>query len=440
MKTVKGLLILTALFILFATIRAQTPVVGDVVGSGSGSVTAGGGIGVTESTVSVDIDGEAEDSTPDALDWLLTELAATPGTFAKTAIQDLLTGGTGITTSGRSIDFDATELGSLIISNGANGSLTFGWSLSGATDPQFTAANNLLTLNVPLNVPELQVAGGGAGSFSILEGTAPGAGASAGLHNVYFDSADSSLKSHENGGSVVTYATLAGTQTLTNKTLTAPVISTISNTGTITLFTATDTVVGKATTDTLTNKTLDAEGTGNVVTIPMKVSMGFVGCSGTTGTILWDTLTTGAPTATCSAGTTNTAMMRGKLDFADDATAYSVQRQDIWLPFDWTGNVSFKLLWQAVATTGDVVWQVSTACRADAEVNDVAWNTADAITDTAKGTTLQLNEATGTLTMTGCAANELLHIRVLRDRAHASDTIADVVSLISAEITLRRAI
>ncbi len=48
----------------------------------------------------------------------------------------------------------------------------------------------------------------------------------------------------------------ATTDTLTNKTLTAPVISTISNTGTVTLPTDTDTLVGKATTDTLTNKTL----------------------------------------------------------------------------------------------------------------------------------------------------------------------------------------
>ena len=53
-----------------------------------------------------------------------------------------------------------------------------------------------------------------------------------------------------------TVATLAGSQTLTNKTLTAPIISSISNSGTLTLPTSSDTLVGRATTDTLTNKTL----------------------------------------------------------------------------------------------------------------------------------------------------------------------------------------
>lgn len=46
------------------------------------------------------------------------------------------------------------------------------------------------------------------------------------------------------------------TQTLTNKTLTNPVISTIINTGTLTLPTSTDTLIGRDTTDILTNKSL----------------------------------------------------------------------------------------------------------------------------------------------------------------------------------------
>lgn len=48
-------------------------------------------------------------------------------------------------------------------------------------------------------------------------------------------------------------------QTLTNKTLTTPIIGTISNTGTLTLPTSTDTILGRATTDTLTNKTINGD-------------------------------------------------------------------------------------------------------------------------------------------------------------------------------------
>ena len=62
----------------------------------------------------------------------------------------------------------------------------------------------------------------------------------------------------------VDVVTLSATQTLTNKTLTLPVISQISNVGVVSLPTATDTLVGRATTDTLTNKSIS--GSTNTLT------------------------------------------------------------------------------------------------------------------------------------------------------------------------------
>lgn len=123
--------------------------------------------------------------------------------------------------------------------------------------------------------------------------------------------------------------TLTGTQTLTNKTLTAPVISSISNTGLLTLPTSTDTLVGRATTDTLTNKTFTAP-----IETYYTTATGFAGYSYyaiTNGTIQY---ITGSSTAngtlniTAASGTTlNTTMAVGQsiscvLLVTNGATAY----------------------------------------------------------------------------------------------------------------------
>jgi len=89
-------------------------------------------------------------------------------------------------------------------------------------------------------------------------------------------------------------ATEAGTQTLTNKTLTAPVIATIVNTGTLTLPTSTDTLVGRATTDTLTNKTLTAPVIATIVntgTLTLPTSTDTLVGRATTDTLTNKTLT-----------------------------------------------------------------------------------------------------------------------------------------------------
>jgi hypothetical protein len=87
------------------------------------------------------------------------------------------------------------------------------------------------------------------------------------------------------------------TDTLTNKTLTTPIISSISNTGTLTLPTSTDTLVGRDTTDTLTNKTLASPTfTGQVTGLEIAFSQSIV-FEGTTADSFETTLTAGEPTA-----------------------------------------------------------------------------------------------------------------------------------------------
>lgn len=75
--------------------------------------------------------------------------------------------------------------------------------------------------------------------------------------------------------------TLTGSQTLTNKTLTTPIISSISNTGTLTLPVSSDTLVGRATTDTLTNKSISGA-TNTITAVPLSAFTNL----GTTATVL----------------------------------------------------------------------------------------------------------------------------------------------------------
>ncbi len=193
---------------------------------------------------------------------------------------------------------------------------------------------------------------------------------------------------------------------------------------------------GDARTATLTNKTLDAEGTGNVLTIPRRIWFPAAGCNNATAGSVWDLPTSGAAVAACVTGT-NT--QKGVLDFAD---ASNLSAQVTYkLPSTWTGNIGANIKWFSSTTTGDVVWQVATVCVADAETDDPAFNTASTVTDTTKGTTNQTNDAVITnVTATGCAAGELLHLKVFRDSAHASDTMAGTARLIGVELVVREAL
>lgn len=195
---------------------------------------------------------------------------------------------------------------------------------------------------------------------------------------------------------------------------------------------------------TLTNKTLDAEGTGNVVTFAERrwMHMGICYTAASpdayedNGWNLLDNSGTNAPVFSCHAGTN---VLFATADFVDGATTHYLQKA-LALPADWSGVIDMRIFWNTPATTGNVVWQVQTACSASAASVDPSWNAANTVTQAAQGTTLRLSIAALTsITTTGCTAGSMLWLRFLRDPAHASDTLADMGSVIGVEVTYRRA-
>jgi hypothetical protein len=235
----------------------------------------------------------------------------------------------------------------------------------------------------------------------------------------------------------------ATTDTLSNKTIdtaSANVIKINGNTlsaaagsATVSIPTATDTLVGRATTDALTNKTIDAEAAGNTITLPFFVQVPAAGCNNATASPNWDLPTTNAPTPNCLTGT-NT--QQGTIDF-DDTAARTMQTSFV-LPPGWTGNVDVDIDWLVTAGGGSntVKFTVATACSAAGATFDPAFNAANTITSGTVGANNAVNVTSQTaITMTGCAAGNVLHIKFGRDN---TDTSTATVRVVNVAFTIRR--
>jgi hypothetical protein len=185
------------------------------------------------------------------------------GTMRQTTVDtfDTYLAATTKTLTNKTIDVDNNTVSNIEVDNLKSGVLDTDLSSVAGTDTTLASAKAIKAyVDAQITAQDLDFQGDSGGALSIdldsetldiAGGTGIDTSGSSNTLTVAIDS---------------TVATLAGTQTLTNKTLTTPVISSISNTGTITLPTSSDTLVGRATTDTLTNKTIDANGTGNSIT------------------------------------------------------------------------------------------------------------------------------------------------------------------------------
>lgn len=322
------------------------------------------------------------------------------------------------------------------------------------------------------------------------------------------------------GGSDI--VTLSASQTLTNKVLTSPTINTgtlssptvtgtltcadnvfqlqdngdntkklafelsgitTGNTRTLTIPNASDTIVGLAATQTLTNKTLDATNTitakDSTFTItddatPSKVAafqcstisaattrtFTFPDASGTlllstgSGTSLTGIRIQGKETIYVPAGamipnttngsvlgsqelTTNKIMVQSQ-DFADGATTLSCQFA-IRMPKSWNaGTVTASFVWTANSTsTNSVVWQCNAMALGDNETIDTAFGTAQTVTDanTATANQVHLSAETSAITIGSSPASQnLVYFKVFRDPTNGSDTLAATANLLGVNI------
>jgi hypothetical protein len=194
-------------------------------------------------------------------------------------------------------------------------------------------------------------------------------------------------------------------------------------------------------TDTLTNKTLDTEATGNVVTVPFTQWFVSAGCDNATAGPVWDLPTANAPTPACVTGSN---IQKGVLTFADSAE--QTAQLSMRLPADWTGAVDATVFFTSATTTNTQteIWKLYTACRAptggSGATDDPAFNTAQSLTYTlgASEVASALRKVSQTgVTMTGCTAGDLWHIKIGRDN---NDTDTASMNLIGVEVVYRRAL
>jgi hypothetical protein len=109
------------------------------------------------------------------------------------------------------------------------------------------------------------------------------------------------------------------------------------------------------------------------------------------------------------------------------------------LPPGWTGNVDVDIDWLVTAGGGanTVKFTVATACSASGGTFDPTFSAANTITSGTVGANNAVNVTSQTaITMTGCAAGNVLHIKFGRDNTDTSSATARVLNV---AFTIRRA-
>ena len=283
----------------------------------------------------------------------------------------------------------------------------------------------------------------GSGTPTVQLKAATGSGATVtwaasdkGWKMVYFDGVATNTGVYDVG-----MATLTGTETLTNKTLTSPKIGTSildTNGNELALLTATSSAVNEI---TLANA---ATGNGPIISSTGETNVDLnlnpkgsgVLKSATAAVKIAGTETMWIPANALYLPTTNpadaasveTTALRPELKVLDfDASTAQYAQFAIAMPKSWNlGTVTYQVFWSPSTTnTGNCIFGLQGVSCSEGDTADVAFGTAIEVTDAGIGTVedVQMTAVSGAVTIAGSPADDdQTFFQLYRDAADGSDT------------------
>ncbi len=171
----------------------------------------------------------------------------------------------------------------------------------------------------------------------------------------------------------------------------------------------------EASTNTVTEKTIDAEASGNVITIPEERWFDVAGCNDTVAGPILDVPTANAAVPLCDTGTNTQKGVLGFDASTDQATHYKFR-----LKTGFTGAIDYIFRFKmASATSGTIGWcaqLIRVAVGASSDPAFPAQAAGNCVSVTVPGTAGLEAEATlSGATCTSCVATDLVYVRISRD-------------------------